>query len=158
MVRIQIITVGSLKEKYLRDAVAEYAKRLSRFAKVQVTELSEAYLPQNPSETEVEKALEKEAEMILKKLSPGGAHIALCVEGKTYSSEAFAALVEQGAAKGSIDLVIGSSHGLSQRVKQACEIRLSFSPMTFPHQLMRVMLFEQLYRAFKINHNESYHK
>lgn len=158
MVRIQIITVGSLKEKYLRDAVAEYAKRLSRFAKVQVTELSEAYLPQNPSETEVEKALEKEAEMILKKLSPIGTHIALCVEGKTYSSEAFAALVEQGAAKSSIDLVIGSSHGLSQRVKQACEIRLSFSPMTFPHQLMRVMLFEQLYRAFKINHNESYHK
>ncbi len=158
MVRINVITVGTLKEKYLTQAVAEYAKRLGRFAKIQVWELSEAYLPPSPSEADVQKALEREADAILKKLSPEGTHIALCVEGKMKSSEEFAAMIDTAASRGAIDLVIGSSHGLSERVKQACAIRLSFSPMTFPHQLMRVMLFEQLYRAFKILRGENYHK
>lgn len=158
MVRINLITVGTLKEKYLTAAVAEYTKRLGRFAKIQVWELPEAYLPQNPAPAEVERALEKEGEMILKKFSPGGTHIALCVEGKQYDSEAFAALMDRAGQSGAIDLVIGSSHGLAPSVKSACSLRLSFSLMTFPHQLMRVMLFEQIYRAFKINHNESYHK
>lgn len=158
MVRINIITVGTLKEKYLQQAVAEYAKRLSRFAKVQISELGEAYLPQDPSESDIVRALDKEADAILKRLSPGGTHIALCVEGKMHTSEQFATLIDTAGRNGSIDLVIGSSHGLSERVKAACGLRLSFSSMTFPHQLMRVMLFEQLYRAFKINHNEIYHK
>ena len=157
MVKINIITVGSLKEKYLREAVAEYQKRLSRFATVKVTELSEAYLPQNPSPADIDRALEKEADGILKQFS-SGAHIALCVEGKQYSSEGFSRLIEQSAMSGAIDFVIGSSHGLSDRVKQACSCRLSFSEMTFPHQLMRVMLIEQIYRAFKISHGENYHK
>lgn len=158
MVRINVITVGSLKEKYLSAAVAEYTKRLGRFAKVQVVELAEAYLPQTPSQGEIDKALEKEGEMILKKLSPGGTHIALCVEGKQYASEEFAALMDRAGQSGAIDFVIGSSHGLAPSVKSACSLRLSFSLMTFPHQLMRVMLFEQIYRSFKISHNESYHK
>ena len=157
MLKIHIITVGSLKEKYLRDAVAEYQKRLSRFAAVKVTELSEAYLPQNPAPADIEKALDKEADAILRQLA-GGIRIALCVEGKQRSSERFAELIQSGEMSGGIDLVIGSSYGLSERVKQGCNYRLSFSEMTFPHQLMRVMLLEQLYRAFKINHNESYHK
>ncbi|MBR5782970.1 MAG: 23S rRNA (pseudouridine(1915)-N(3))-methyltransferase RlmH [Clostridia bacterium] len=157
MLKIHIITVGTLKEKYLREAVAEYSKRLGRFASLKVTELSEAYLPQTPAAAEVDKALDKEAEAIIKQLS-GNVRIALCVEGKHYSSEGFAALVEGATMQGSMDLVIGSSHGLGEKVKRACSHRLSFSEMTFPHQLMRVMLLEQLYRAFKINHNESYHK
>ncbi len=157
MLRINIITVGSLKEKYLKEAVAEYSKRLSRFASLKVVELSEAYLPQNPAPQDVDKALEKEADAILKHLS-GSFKIALCVEGKQLSSPDFSTLIERGERGGSIDFVIGSSHGLSQRVKAACDSRLSFSEMTFPHQLMRVILLEQIYRAFKILRNESYHK
>ena len=157
MLKINIITVGSLKEKYLKDAVAEYSKRISRFVTLRVTELGEAYLPQNPAPVDIERALDKEADVIIKHFS-SGLHIALCVEGKQLSSEEFAELTQRGESSGSIDFVIGSSHGLSERVKSACSVRLSFSRMTFPHQLMRVILLEQLYRAFKINHHESYHK
>ncbi len=157
MVKINIITVGSLKEKYLREAIAEYQKRLSRFAKLTITELDEAYLPQSPAPALIERALEKEADAILRRLS-GGAHIALCVEGGQLSSEGFAQKLGALEAAGSIDFIIGSSHGLSERVKAACSLRLSFSKMTFPHQLMRLILCEQIYRAFKINHNENYHK
>ena len=157
MVRINIITVGSLKEKYLKDAVAEYQKRLSRFAKLTIIEPDEAYLPQNPAAVDVERALSKEADAILRRFS-GGVHIALCVEGGQLSSEEFAAQIRRFENAGSIDFVIGSSHGLDERVKAACSLRLSFSKMTFPHQLMRLILCEQIYRAFKINHNESYHK
>ncbi len=158
MVRINIITVGTVKEKFLRDAIGEYCKRMSRFAKVQIIELAEAYLPQAPSPADIEKALEKEGDAILKRFSAGGTHIALCVEGKLQSSEEFARTVARAGDGGAVDLVIGSSHGLCARVKAACGLRLSFSPMTFPHQLMRLMLVEQLYRAFKINAGESYHK
>jgi len=157
MVKINIITVGSLKEKYLRDAIAEYQKRLSRFFKVTIIELDEAYLPQSPAPVDIERALEKEADAILRRFS-GGAHVALCVEGGQLSSEEFAATISRLETAGSIDFVIGSSHGLSERVKSACSRRLSFSKMTFPHQLMRLILCEQIYRACKINHNESYHK
>lgn len=157
MVRINIIAVGSLKEKYLRDAISEYQKRLSRFAKITVIELEEAYLPPDPPPALIERALGREADAILRRLS-GGTHIALCVEGAQLTSEEFADKLEGLEAKGSIDFVIGSSHGLDQRVKAACSLRLSFSKMTFPHQLMRLILCEQIYRAFKINHNESYHK
>ncbi len=157
MLKINIITVGSLKEKYLRDAIAEYQKRMGRFAKLSITELEEAYLPQNPAPVDIERALEKEADAIIRRFS-GGAKIALCVEGESLSSEQFADKLSKMEMKGSIDFVIGSSHGLSERVKRACGVRLSFSRMTFPHQLMRLILCEQIYRAFKINRNESYHK
>lgn len=157
MLKINIITVGSLKEKYLRDAIAEYQKRLSRFAKLSIVELGEAYLPQNPAPVDIERALEKEADAILRRLSDG-AHIALCVEGGQLSSEDFAQKMQGLERVGSVDFIIGSSHGLSERVKAACSLRLSFSKMTFPHQLMRLILCEQIYRACKINHNESYHK
>lgn len=157
MLKINVITVGTIKEKYLRDAIAEYQKRISRFAKLSIIELEEAYLPQNPAPVDIERALEKEADAILRRFS-GGGKIALCVEGKQLSSERFAGKLAGMEMKGSIDFVIGSSHGLSERVKSACEMRLSFSEMTFPHQLMRLILCEQIYRAFKINRNESYHK
>ncbi len=157
MLKINIITVGSLKEKYLRDAIGEYQKRISRFAKLSVIELEEAYLPQNPAPVDIERALEKEADAILRRFS-SGEKIALCVEGEGLSSEQFAGKLPAFEMKGSIDFVIGSSHGLSERVKSACKLRLSFSRMTFPHQLMRLILCEQIYRAFKINRNESYHK
>ena len=157
MVKINIITVGSIKEKYLKDAIAEYQKRLSRFAKLTIIELDEAYLPQSPAPVDVERALDKEADAILRRLS-GGARIALCVEGGLLSSEDFANKLRALETSGSIDFIIGSSHGLSERVKAACSLRLSFSKMTFPHQLMRLILCEQIYRAFKINRNESYHK
>ena len=157
MLKINVITVGSLKEKYLRDAIAEYQKRISRFAKLTVTELDEAYLPQNPAPVDIERALEKEADAILRRLS-SGAKIALCVEGGQLSSEQFADKLARMETRGSIDFVIGSSHGLSERVKRACEMRLSFSEMTFPHQLMRLILCEQIYRAFQIASSGKYHK
>ena len=157
MLKINIITVGSLKEKYLRDAIAEYQKRLTRFVKLTIVELDEAYLPQSPAPVEIERALDKEADAILRRLS-GGAHVALCVEGGQLTSEGFAQELQGLEREGSIDFVIGSSHGLSERVKAACSLRLSFSKMTFPHQLMRLILCEQIHRACKINHHESYHK
>lgn len=157
MVKINIITVGNLKENYLRQAVAEYTKRLGRFADIKIIELDESPLPPKPSEALIEKALDKEADKILAKLT-APTRIALCVEGKQRSSESFAELLGNAMDSGGADFVIGSSHGLSPRVKSACNCRLSFSQMTFPHQLMRLILVEQIYRGFKINHGESYHK
>ena len=159
MVKVHLITVGSLKEKYLKEAQAEYIKRIGRFATVTLTELREAALPDAPSDKEIERALEKEGEQILKKLRPNEVKIALCVEGEMPSSEAFSAICAGAEhSVGALSFVIGSSHGLSPTVKAACDRRLSFSKMTFPHQLMRVILLEQLYRAFKIDRGESYHK
>ncbi|MBR6794010.1 MAG: 23S rRNA (pseudouridine(1915)-N(3))-methyltransferase RlmH [Clostridia bacterium] len=155
-----VICTGSLKEKYWKDAEAEYAKRMKRFGGWSVIELPEVSLPERPSQKEIDRALSKEGEAILKKIPERAYTIALCVEGKTYSSEQLADLVAQipQEGKGEIVLIIGSSHGLSPEVKAACTRRLSVSPMTFPHQMMRVILAEQFYRAHKICANESYHK
>lgn len=156
-----VICTGSLKEQYWRDAEAEYSKRMSRFGGWQVIELPEAKLPNDPSPKEIDQALEKEADAILKRMNPQAYPIALCVEGTPYSSEQLAKLIQtipQTEGKSELLLIIGSSHGLSKRVKTACRLRLSVSPMTFPHQMMRVLLAEQCYRAHKINANESYHK
>ncbi len=155
-----VICTGSLKEKYWKDAEAEYAKRMTRFGGWNVIELAECALSDHPSQKEIDQALKKEGAAILKKLSPQAYPIALCVEGKPYSSEQLAALVERipREGKSEIALIIGSSHGLAPEVKAACAMRLSISPMTFPHQMMRVILAEQFYRAHKINANESYHK
>ncbi len=155
-----VICTGSLKEKYWKDAEAEYAKRMKRFGGWNVIELPEVPLSERPSEKEVQQVLKKEGAAILKKLPSQSYPIALCVEGKPCSSEELAALVERipREGKSEIALIIGSSHGLAPEVKAACARRLSISPMTFPHQMMRVILAEQFYRAHKINANESYHK
>ena len=155
-----VICTGSLKEKYWKDAEAEYAKRMKRFGGWNVIELAEVALPEKPSQKEIDRALTKEGEAILKKIPERAYTIALCVEGKACSSEQLAALVEQipQEGKNEIALIIGSSHGLAPEVKSACIRRLSVSPMTFPHQMMRVILAEQFYRAHKICANESYHK
>ncbi len=159
MLHIKLITVGSLKESYLREAVAEYQKRLGAYAKVDIAELKEARVAENPSPAEIEAVLEKEADAILAAIPQRSYTVALCVEGQSRSSEQLAALLEQAMSKSSeLCLVIGSSHGLSPRVKQAANYRLSVSALTFPHQLMRVLLLETVYRSLSILHGSKYHK
>ena len=160
MIHIDLIVLGKLKEAYLRDACAEYVKRLQAFCKVRTIELAPYRLPDDPSDAQISDALEKEAAEIEKQIAPGACVYALCIEGKTVSSEQFSAQLEQAAVDGSgtIVFVIGSSFGLSERVKRRANVRLSMSPMTFPHQLARVMLLEQLYRAFQIRAGGKYHK
>ena len=159
MMTVSLICIGKLKEKYWRDACAEYEKRLSAFCRFQIVELPESRLPDTPSEAQKEAALEEEGKRTL--TAVGNAHvIALCIEGKEQSSEHLASTVQELSIRGvsSLAFCIGSSFGLSPRVKQAAQLRLSFSPMTFPHQLARVMLCEQIYRVFQINTNGKYHK
>ena len=160
MQKVTILCVGKLKEKFYIDAAAEYSKRLSRFCKLELIELPEDRLPDDPSQAQIDAALAKEGQAIRAKL-PSGAHmVALCVEGKPHSSEQLAQLVsacELNSAKHLVFL-IGGSFGLDPTLKQECRVRLSMSPMTFPHHLARVMLLEQVYRAFKINEGSAYHK
>ena len=159
MLSVKIITVGSLKEKYLKDAVMEYSKRLSAFCKLDIIELKESRIQDNPSNAEIAAVLESEAEKIREHLSGRAYKIALCVEGKQCSSEALAKKIEDISSRtGEIVLVIGSSHGLSDSIKTACDMRLSVSELTFPHQLMRVLLLEALYRSFNIIKGTKYHK
>lgn len=155
-----VLCTGSLKERYWREAEQEYQKRMGRFGGWQVVELSECPLPQNPSDPEIRRALQKEGEALLKRIPPRSFVIALCVEGQPCSSEGLAQkvrLLEQ-EGYGETVLLIGSSHGLSPEVKAKAHWKLSISPMTFPHQMMRVILAEQFYRAHKINAHENYHK
>ena len=159
MRNIRIITVGKLKEKYLTDGCAEYIKRLSAFGKAQIIELDEVRLPDKPSQSQIDAALDSEGEKILDK-AKGSALIALCIEGDMLSSEQLAKKldeIEQRGA-GALSFAIGSSFGLSPKVKSAAALRLSVSRMTFPHQLARIMLLEQTYRALKIAAGERYHK
>ncbi len=157
---VTIIALGKLKEKYLRDAVEEYSKRISAYGKLDIVELNPVRLSDSPSQTEIDNALTKEAEEIKKKIPNGSYVFSLCVEGKVKSSEQLAASIKDITLNGksSIVFIIGSSFGLSPEIKRLSDCRLSFSPMTFPHQLMRVMLLEQIYRAFQINNNGKYHK
>ena len=159
MANITFISVGSLKESYLRDAVAEYKKRLSQYAKVEEVELKEERISNEDNRAEINAALSKEADKILAIVPKDAFKIALCVEGKEYSSEALAGLIGSGCDKsGKIVFIIGSSYGLSEKVKGECDVRLSFSRLTFPHQLMKVILFEAVYRSFTILHGKKYHK
>ena len=159
MVNVTIITVGNLKEDYLRQAVAEYQKRLLAFCRPTVIELKEVKLPDSPSKGEIESALSTEGERILASIPPRAYKVALCVEGKQLSSEEFAATIEKATLVSSdICFIIGSSHGLAPEVKAAADLRLSFSKLTFPHQLMRVVLTEAVYRAFTIIKGTKYHK
>lgn len=159
MLSVKIISVGTLKESYLRDAAAEYSKRLCAYCKLSVVQLKESKLPDSPSDKEIATALDEEAKAILAELSPRSYKIAMCVEGKQLSSEALAKKLESiSAERSEICLVIGSSHGLSDKVKSACDMKLSVSELTFPHQLLRIMLLEAIYRAFNINAGTKYHK
>ena len=157
---IKIIAVGRLKEKYLKEAFAEYEKRLGAFCRLTVDEIDQEKLSDDPSEKEITRALETEADRILQKIPAGSYVIPMCIEGKQLTSEKFAALIskESAAGAGTFVFVIGGSFGLSDRVKQRADFRLSMSEMTFPHRLARIMLAEQIYRAFSIINNRKYHK
>jgi 23S rRNA (pseudouridine1915-N3)-methyltransferase len=154
----KLIVPGRLKEKYLKDACAEYEKRLSAFGQVDVLTFEPVRLPDDPSDKEILRAIEKEAENILKMAQ--GYIISMCIEGKKVSSPQLAKIFSDAAVNGysCITFIIGSSYGLSETVKKASSFRLSMSDMTFPHQLARVMLLEQIYRANMINSKRKYHK
>lgn len=159
MIKITIIALGKLKEKYLREASCEYEKRLTRYCKLNIIELSPVNLSENPSQNEIEAALLKEAEQIEKRIPQGSAVAAFCIEGKAVSSEDFSKLISKNTDNGkNMCFIIGSSYGISNSLKQKVDLRLSMSPMTFPHQLFRIMCLEQLYRSFKIGEGSAYHK
>lgn len=156
---INIICVGKIKEKFFKDAIDEYSKRLSRFVKLTITEVPDEKIPDNASEKEKELIKAKEGEKILAKLSPSAFTVTLCVEGKEFSSEDLAKkIADVSMTSSNITFIIGGSLGLAEAVKERSQLRLSFGRITLPHQLIRVVLLEQLYRSFKINNNESYHK
>lgn len=160
MLKITLLTMGRLKESYLRAAAAEYEKRLSAFCVLKNEELEPARLPDKPSQAQIAAALEDEGKRILAKIPAGAEVFALCIEGKTLTSEELSGRLSAAPLQGHSHLVfvIGSSHGLSSAVKSRADLRLSMSPMTFPHQLARIMLLEQIYRGFQINQGSSYHK
>ena len=160
MLDVHILCVGKLKEKFYTEAAAEYVKRLGGYCRLTLTELPEERLPKSPSRAQIDAALEKEAAAVRAKLPPNSSLVALCVEGKPCSSEDLAKLVSDWSLSSARHLVflIGSSYGLHPSLKAQAWVKLSMSPMTFPHHLARVMLLEQVYRAFKINEGSDYHK
>ncbi|WP_295211483.1 23S rRNA (pseudouridine(1915)-N(3))-methyltransferase RlmH [Ruminococcus sp.] len=161
MIKINLITVGKLKEKYWRDAAAEYSKRLGAFCKLDIVELNESRLSDDPSEKEKSAALEAEAKMMKNYLDTKGAfNIAMCIEGKQLSSEKLSQKLSDCGLNGfsTVNFIIGSSFGIAPEVKSRAHMKLSMSEMTFPHQLARIMLLEQIYRAFQISANTKYHK
>lgn len=160
MLTVNIICVGNLKESYWREACAEYAKRLGGFCKFAIAEVGESRLPKSYSDADIAKVIEGEGGRILEKIPSGSFVVAMCIEGRELSSPRLAETLSQIAlgGKSRVDFVIGGSYGLSEAVKRRADLRLSMSPMTFPHQLARVMLCEQIYRAFSINADTKYHK
>ena len=159
MLNIKIYVTGTLKEQYYKDAIAEYRKRLSAYCKFEIVEYKEYKLPENPSQKQIEQALISEGEKILANISPRAYKIAMCVEGKQLSSEEFAEKLEGIASThGDVALIIGSSFGLSEELKCACDFRMSVSKMTLTHQMMRVWLVEIIYRCLSITHGGKYHK
>ena len=160
MIGITLICEAKLKEKYLRDACDEYIKRLGAYCKLNIIELPPKRLPENPSDAEISAALEAEGKEILSKIPNGAQVYAMCIEGKQMPSEQLAERLCQCSVQGisNVVFVIGSSYGLSDEVKRRADFRLSMSQMTFPHQLARVMLLEQIYRAFRISSGGKYHK
>ncbi len=159
MIQLTIITVGNLKESYWRDAMAEYEKRLCAYCRPEVIQLKEAKLGDDPSEGEIKAALADEGKRILAAVPPRAYKIAMCVEGEQFSSEALSRRLDGVLREtGSLCLIIGSSYGLAPEVKAACDLRLSVSKLTFPHQMMRVLLLEVLYRCFGILKGTKYHK
>lgn len=157
---ITLITVGKIKEKFLRDAIDEYSKRLSKYCKLEVIEVSDEKTPDNASEKEELQIKEKEGTQILSKIKDNAYVIAMDLKGKTLSSEEFSSFIDNCGIQGNSNLVfvIGGSLGLSKDVLNRANYKLCFSKMTFPHQLFRVMLLEQIYRGFRIMKGEPYHK
>ena len=159
MLKITLITVGALKEKYFSEASKEYEKRLGAFCSLNVVELEQTKLPSEPSSAEIAIALKKEAEKIEKALPKGAAVIPLCIEGKEIDSEALSQkITELEFSYSHLCFIIGGSFGIDESIKQKANMKLSMSKMTFPHRLARIMLLEQLYRAFKITQGSTYHK
>lgn len=157
---VTVIAVGKIKESYLREGIREYEKRLKPYCALRIIEIEEERAADDPGPAEIERVLKREGERILGKMPRQGFKIALCVEGERFSSEGMAEKVKNLALGGVSDLtfVIGGSWGLSDDVKRACDMKLSFSDFTLPHQLMRLVLLEQIYRWFKIIRGETYHK
>ena len=157
---LHFIVLGKLKEKYMKDFSAEYEKRLSAYCKMTVTELEPVKLSDNPSDAEIENALNKETQMIVAKIPKNAYVFAMCIEGKQLSSEELSQKLEDIAlgGKSTIVFIIGSSFGLSDEIKRTSDFKFSMSKMTFPHKLARIMLAEQVYRAFSISNNGKYHK
>ncbi|MCQ2451423.1 MAG: 23S rRNA (pseudouridine(1915)-N(3))-methyltransferase RlmH [Clostridia bacterium] len=159
MIKVKIICLGKLKENYLKSAAEEYVKRLSRFCDLSIIELSPVSLSDNPSGAEIENALSKETVLIEKQIPNGYFITSLCVEGKELSSEDFAEKIKGLSNVGkNLCFIIGSSYGLSNEIKAKSDLRFSLSKMTFPHQLFRILLLEQIYRGFMINEGSTYHK
>ena len=158
--QIDIICVGKVKEQYLRDAIAEYSKRLGRYCKLNILEVADEKTPEHASEGVERQIKAKEGERIAKHIKPGAYVIALAIDGQQVTSEGFARKIDQLGIQGvsHIQFVIGGSIGMDDAILRQAHYKLSFSKMTFPHQLMRVILLEQVYRAYKINAHEPYHK
>ena len=158
--KITLVTVGKIKEKYLEAAIAEYSKRLSRYCKLEIVQVADEKTPDNASELMEKQIKEKEGERILSHIKDGAYVVALAIDGKQLSSEELADLVEGLGVRGEshIQIVIGGSLGLADSVLKRADYKLSFSRMTFPHQLMRVILLEQIYRSYRIISGEPYHK
>jgi len=158
--KIKVVTVGKLKEKYLKDGIAEYSKRISRFAKLEMIELADEKTPDKASESENQKILEIEGQRILSKVGDRDFVIVLAIEGKMFSSEEFSKQLEEASIKGfsTLTFIIGGSLGLSSALKKRANLSVSFGLLTLPHQLMRLVLVEQIYRAFTIQQGSPYHK
>ena len=157
---VTILAVGKLKESYLREACAEYSKRLQGFCRFSIEEVAEYRLPDNPSPAQIAAGLEREGREMLSRIPAGAYVVAMCIEGKMLDSVELSRKLSQIAVQGrsSVVFIIGGSFGIWEQVKQRADLRPSMSPMTFPHQLARVMLCEQVYRAFSIEANTKYHK
>ncbi len=161
MMNVNIITVGKLKEAYWRQACEEYSKRLGGFCKLRIVELNEYKISDNPSQKEIEIGLSEEAKLMQNYVDIKGAfNIAMCIEGKKTDSETFSKTLDKCGIDGfsTVNFFIGSSFGIAREIKDSCKFKLSMSDMTFPHQLARVMLLEQIYRAFQISKGTKYHK
>lgn len=160
MIKISIISVGKIKEKYLKSGIDEFSKRLSKYCKLDIVELSDEKAPENLSPKEMEMVKNKEGNAILSKLKQNQYVIALAIDGEKMSSEKFAKKIESLSVGGNSHLcfIIGGSLGLSDEVLSRADMKMSFSDMTFPHQMMRLILLEQIYRCFRINNHEPYHK
>ncbi len=160
MMNVAVICVGNLKEKYFRDACAEYVKRLGAFCRFRLIEVSEEKISDKPTQSDIDNTLKKEGERIISRIPKGAKVFSLCIEGTLISSEQLAERIASDGLQGvsEIAFIIGGSWGLSDEVKRLSCMKLSMSKMTFPHQLARVILCEQIYRAFQINCNGKYHK
>lgn len=160
IMKITIISVGKIKEKFYIEAIKEYSKRLSRYCTLKEITVSDEKAPENLSDKEIEQTKDKEGEKILKNIKDSSFVIAMCIDGNHLSSEVLASYIKDLGVKGKSDLtfIIGGSLGLSKNILSRADYKISFSKMTFPHQLFKVLLLEQIYRSFRINNGEPYHK